>query len=191
MLTMRPKRRAIMPSITALMSMIGATILFSTARCQSSSLHWRKSPGGGPAALVTRMSGSGAAASSALRPAGVVTSAARGTTSVPVTARISCAVACSTAGSRALSTTRPPSRASAIAQPLPSPLLAPQTIAVRPLMPRSMLASDAGCAFMASRHRDIKASGNPCRDRGPNIHGSHGDKLRQGGIGRWASASLT
>src|SRR5262245_46145467 len=94
---------------------------------------------GGPPELVTRMSGLGQASSSAARPSGVVTSAATGMTWVVRCARISWAVRSSVAGSRALRITRTPSFASAAAQPRPSPLLAPQTMAVRPDIPRFMV----------------------------------------------------
>jgi len=57
MLTMRPKRRAIMPSTTARISMIGVIMLSFTARSQARSSQSRKSPIGGPPALFTRMSG--------------------------------------------------------------------------------------------------------------------------------------
>jgi hypothetical protein len=63
MLTMRPKRRAIMPSTVALISSIGVSMFASIAAIQSSRVHSRKSPGGGPPALLTRMSTCGQAAS--------------------------------------------------------------------------------------------------------------------------------
>src|SRR5215471_8700035 len=83
MLTMRPNLRAIMPSTVALISSIGVSMLASTALIQSSRVQLRKSPGGGPPALLMRMSGSGQAFSTASRPAGVVMSP---TISVTVTA---------------------------------------------------------------------------------------------------------
>jgi Mn2+/Fe2+ NRAMP family transporter len=58
----------------ALMSSIGVSMLASSARIHASRSHSRKSPRGGPPALVTRMSGSGQAASTAARPSGVVMS---------------------------------------------------------------------------------------------------------------------
>jgi hypothetical protein len=67
MLTMRPKRRAIMPSTVALMSSIGVSMLASSARIHAARSQSRKSPGGGPPALLIRMSGSGTAASAAAR----------------------------------------------------------------------------------------------------------------------------
>jgi hypothetical protein len=82
MLTMRPNLRAIMPSTVALISSIGVSMLASSALIQSSRVQLRKSPGGGPLALLTRISGSGQALSTASRPAGVVMSP---TTSVTVT----------------------------------------------------------------------------------------------------------
>ena len=70
MLTMRPNLRDIMPSTVALISSIGVSMLASIALIQSSRVQLRKSPGGGPPALLTRMSGSGQAFSTASRPAG-------------------------------------------------------------------------------------------------------------------------
>ena len=68
MLTMRPNFRAIMPSTVALISSIGVSMLASIALIQSSRVQLRKSPGGGPPALLIRMSGSGQAFSAASRP---------------------------------------------------------------------------------------------------------------------------
>ena len=56
MLTMRPKPRAAMPSTVALISAMGVSMLASTALIQASRSQSRKSPGGGPPALVTTMS---------------------------------------------------------------------------------------------------------------------------------------
>ncbi len=56
MLTMRPNLRAIMPSTVALISSIGVSMLASIALIQSSRVQLRKSPGGGPPALLIRMS---------------------------------------------------------------------------------------------------------------------------------------
>src|SRR5213076_1087836 len=89
MLTTRPKRRAIMPSTVALMRRIGASMFASSALIQVSRSQSRKSPGGGPPALFTRMSGAGHAASSAARPASVVTSPATAVTRTPAASRIS------------------------------------------------------------------------------------------------------
>ena len=52
MLTMRPNLRAIMPSTVALISSIGVSMLASIALIQSSRVQLRKSPGGGPPALL-------------------------------------------------------------------------------------------------------------------------------------------
>ena len=68
MLTMRPNFRAIMPSTVALISSIGVSMLASIALIQSSRVQLRKSPGGGPPALLIRISGSGQAFSAASRP---------------------------------------------------------------------------------------------------------------------------
>ena len=72
MLTIRPNFRSIMPSITALMRKIGASMLPSTAAIHMSRSHSRKSPRGGPPLLLIRISGAGHAASAAARPASVV-----------------------------------------------------------------------------------------------------------------------
>ena len=116
---------------------MGVIMLPSTALRQSSSEKPLKSPGGGPPALLMRMSGLGQAASSALRPASVVTSQTTGVTLTPRPAS-SLAVALSASAPRAQIVTSTPSRASACAQPLPRPFEAAQTIAFLPLMPRSM-----------------------------------------------------
>src|SRR5271155_962170 len=69
MLTMRPNLRAHIPSMVALISMIGVSMLALTAFCQSSTDHSRKSPCGGPAQLLTRMSGAGQGGGAAGGPA--------------------------------------------------------------------------------------------------------------------------
>jgi hypothetical protein len=84
MLTMRPKRRAIMPSMVSRIRKIGVSILASTTLIQASRSTPRKSPGGGPPALLMRMSGCGAAASTARRPSSVVMSAATAVTRTPI-----------------------------------------------------------------------------------------------------------
>ena len=138
MLTMRPNLRAIMPSTVALISSIGVSMLASIALIQSSRVQLRKSPGGGPPALLIRISGSGQAFSAASRPAGVVMSPATSVTVTPGFAlRISAAVFSSASAPRAVSVTCTPSLASAIAQARPRPLLDAQTMARRPLIPRS------------------------------------------------------
>ena len=65
MFTIRPKRLTAMPSTTARISAMGVSMLASSALIQSSRSQLRKSPGGGPPALFTRMSGAGQAASAA------------------------------------------------------------------------------------------------------------------------------
>jgi len=54
-----PNRRSIIGSRVALMSMIAASMFASSAAIQSSRDQDRKSPGGGPPALLTRISGWG------------------------------------------------------------------------------------------------------------------------------------
>ena len=77
MLTMRPNPRAAMPSTVALISSMGVSMLASTALIHASRSQSRKSPGGGPPALVTTMSKSARRANTAARPSGVVMSWAR------------------------------------------------------------------------------------------------------------------
>ena len=138
MLTMRPNFRAIMPSTTALISSIGVSMLASIALIQSSRVQLRKSPGGGPPALLTRISGSGQAFSAASRPADVVMSPATSVTVTPGLAlRISAATLASASAPRAVMVTCTPSAASAAAQARPNPLLEAHTSARRPLIPRS------------------------------------------------------
>ena len=142
MLTMRPKPRAAIPSTVALMSSMGVSMLASTALIQASRSQSRKSPGGGPPALVTTMSKSRRTANTAARPASVVISAATNSTSAPAGRALSAikfaAAVCSTSAPRATISTLTPSRTSACAQPRPSPLLAPHTNAHLPAIPRSI-----------------------------------------------------
>src|SRR5205807_8472414 len=138
MLTMRPNLRAIMPSTVALINSIGVNMLASIALIQSSRVQLRRSPGGGPPALLNRISGSGQAFNAASRPAGVVMSPATSVTVTPGCAlRISAAVFASASSPRAVSVTFTPSAASAVAQARPKPLLDAHTMARRPLIPRS------------------------------------------------------
>src|SRR5258705_5061780 len=132
------------------MSAMGDSMLASTALRQSSSEKFRKSPGGGPPAVLIRMSGSGQVGRRALRPSSVVTSQATGVGRVRVSFPISSAVASSASLPRAQIVRIAPSRARAVAQPLPNPLDAAQTMAFLPLMPRSM---DAAPAFIVETAR--------------------------------------
>ena len=70
MLTMRPKPRAIIGSIAFWMSSIATTMLATTPSIICWRVSSRKSRNGGPALLLTRMSGSGQAANSAAWPSG-------------------------------------------------------------------------------------------------------------------------
>ena len=56
MLTTRPQPRSIIPGSTACISAIGVSMLASIALMKSSRLQSDQRPGGGPPALVTRMS---------------------------------------------------------------------------------------------------------------------------------------
>ncbi len=151
MLTMRPNPRSAIASTVALISSIGVSMLASSAAIQTARSQSRKSPGGGPPALLTRMSTCGQAASAAARPAAVVMSPATVRTSAPApSARSSAAVAANASAPRAVTTTLTPSRTSAAAQPLPSPLLAAQTSAQRPCRPRSMFVLPASTSTAAA-----------------------------------------
>ena len=148
MFTMRPNPRSAMPSTVLLISAIGVSMLASSALIQCSRSQSRKSPGGGPPALVTTMSncvpGPPLAANTAARPCAVVMSAATASTldaCAPGKARSPSAAACSTSAPRATTSTCTPSRTSACAQPRPRPLLAPHTSAHLPVIPRSIFCS--------------------------------------------------
>ena len=138
-LTMRPKPRAAMPSITAVISSIGVTMFWTTPAMIFSRSSSRKPRRGGPPLLLTRMSGSGQAASSSACTSGRLTSPITGVTETPNRSAMSDAVRSSAAASRPLSTRSTPFSASAMAQPRPSPRLDAQTIAFRPAIPRSRI----------------------------------------------------
>jgi hypothetical protein len=153
MLTMRPKPRAAIASTVARMSAMGASMLASSAAIHCSRSQSRKSPGGGPPALLTRMSTCGQAASAAARPASVAMSPATVRTSTAgFSTRSAAAVASRSASPRAVMTTLTPSSASASAQPRPKPLLAAQTSAQRPFNPKSMSAPRPRHAASAGLH---------------------------------------
>ena len=138
MLTTRPQPRSIIPGRTACIMAIGASMLASSALMKSSRDQSDQTPGGGPPALLTRMSTAPAASSTAARPASVVMSPATAVTETPCASRIAAAVASSASAPRALITRSTPSPASASAQPRPSPFEAAQTIARFPRIPRSI-----------------------------------------------------
>ena len=162
MLTMRPNLRAIMPSTVALISSIGVSMLASMALIQSSRVQLRKSPGGGPPALLIRISGSGQAFSAASRPAGVVMSPATSVTVTPgLNLRISAAVFASASAPRAVNVTCTPSAASAIAQARPKPLLDAHTMARRPLIPRSTVSLPLRRMIFENRGATVAKSDGP------------------------------
>ena len=162
MLTMRPKPRAAMASTERLMSSIGVSILASSALIQASLSQSRKSPGAGPPALVTTMSKSPRSAKTAARPASVVMSAATDSTSTlagrALSAINSVAAAFNISARRATMTTFTPSRDNACAQPKPRPLLAPQTSAHLPAIPKSMAVP---CRLVSVKSVDDTKSGRP------------------------------
>ena len=91
MLTIRPKRRATMPSTARWISSIGVTMFVATPAKIAARSSSRKSLTGGPPALVTRMSGDGSAAKSRSCPSRVVTSAATAVVRPSIAAVISSA----------------------------------------------------------------------------------------------------
>src|SRR5664279_4307706 len=179
MLTTRPKPRSAILSTVALISSIGVSMLASRALSQASRFHSRKSPGGGPPALLTRMSTCGQAASAAARPTSVVMSPTTVRTSPPApNARSSRAVASRTSPPRAVMTTFTPSLASAVAQPLPSPLLAAQTSAHLPLIPRSISSPPFG-QQPDSREHQRRAGDDPAGERLAEDDDAHRDRRQR------------
>ena len=144
-----------MSSMTPLIISIGVIMFIVTPSVMASRSSSRKSRKGGPPLLLIRMSAPGVASSNACwhcgsdtLPATVITlmSGAR--------CRISCAVVASTFSSRPFNVTCTPFRANEMAQALPRPLLEAQTMALRPLMPRSMMLSpkvQVGCITTGCR----------------------------------------
>ena len=190
MLTMRPKPRSAIWSTVALISAIGVSMLASSAASHCSRSQSRKSPGGGPPALFTRMSMRGAAASAAARPVSVVMSPATATTcTAGLSARSFAACACSASSPRAVITTLTPSAASASAQPAPRPFEAAHTRAHLPEIPRSMsisvVASMLAAIVRGGRNRVVRgvtpASG--LRLAGKPLH-KNSLAPREGGEGR-------
>src|SRR5712671_975352 len=120
------------------MSSIATTMLAVTPSSICARVRSRYSRGGGPALLLTRMSGSGQAANKAAWPSALATSALTGMILAPVAFCNSAAVASSRAASSPLITTSQPAAASACAQARPSPRLEAHTMALRPAIPRSM-----------------------------------------------------
>src|SRR6187455_1912145 len=178
MLTTRPKPRPAILSTVAFISSIGVSILASIALIQASRSQWRKSPDGGPPALLTRMSTCGQAASAAARPASVVMSPATARTSPRPSARSSPAVASSASAPRAVITTLTPSFASAIAQPLPSPLLAAQTSAHLPSIPSSIASSPLGQQPDSGEHQG-RAGDDPGGERLAEDDDAHRDRRQR------------
>ena len=129
-------------------------MLASSALIQSLRSQFRKSPAGGPPALLMRISGLGQAARMASRPSFVVTSATTATVSVPVADRISPAARSRISRRLATTTSFTPSPPRAVAQLLPKPMLAAQTIAVRPRRPKSI--------FFLARLRRASRSSRRC-----------------------------
>ena len=136
MFTMRPKRRSRIPGTTIAIRPTAEWKFVSNASCHCSGVLAVKAVGGGPAQLVTRMSGASQAATSSARPRAVDTSATTARTSTPV-ARSADAASSQSAGVRELMTRLTPSRASDSAQARPRPFVDPATMAHRPAIPRS------------------------------------------------------
>ena len=136
--TMRPNPFAAIESITCCIRLIGVSIFIFTPSIMAFLSSWRKSFNGGPALLFTKISGSGQAASSAICPSSVLTSAATGITDTPVDSSISFATRASRCSFKPLITRLTPASASACAQARPRPRLDAHTMACFPLIPKSM-----------------------------------------------------
>ncbi len=108
MLTIRPNPRARMPGSTPWTRSMADSMLACRAADQPSAVTSANAAGGGPALLVTRMSGSGQAASRARRPAGSSRSAATPRASTPKRVARSSAVAATVPAWRPLTTTDDP-----------------------------------------------------------------------------------
>ena len=106
---------------------------------QSSLFQSLKSPGGGPPALFTRISGLGQSSISLICCSLEVISAQNSITFTSYFSLNSLAVEDKTSSFLPLITKSTPSEASASAHPLPNPLLEAQTIAFFPLIPMSIL----------------------------------------------------
>src|SRR6476646_10823260 len=93
MLMMRPKPRCAIGSITFWINSTATTTWAMTPSIIACRVSSRKSLNGGPALLLTKMSGAGQAASSAFWPSAVATSATTGIILAPAVAESSAAVA--------------------------------------------------------------------------------------------------
>ncbi|MNR27174.1 hypothetical protein D3C85_1444340 [compost metagenome] len=150
---MRPNPRSRIPPTTAWISRMPDSILASMAANQTAWSQSSRRPGSGPPLLVTSISTTGHAASSACRPAAVDRLATTVRGSRPVLRKISCAVWARLSASRPLISTSQPSCANASAQALPSPREDAHTTAIRPPIPRSIaVLLVRGCqSFMPSK----------------------------------------
>ncbi len=116
----------------------------SRALIQSSEVNVRKSPAGGPPALLIRISGEAVTSSANDLPSTDVISAATVFTSTLEAFLIFCAATSSASCPRATKTILTPSSASASAHAKPKPLLPAQTKAHFPFKPKSITPPLAG-----------------------------------------------
>jgi hypothetical protein len=131
---MRPQLRLSMPGMQARANRTPDITLTSTKRIQSSTGISKNPLGSKMPALLMRMSTSGSAATSALQPAAVETSAATPRTLALGTTFVIAATAASTlAWVRPLTTTVVPAEASPLAMAWPMPEVEPVTSAVFPV----------------------------------------------------------
>ena len=138
MLIIRPNFLEIISSTVNLINSIAVSMFASTAFIQSSlvqSLNW---PGGGPPALLTRMSTGPEVFNAISLPSLVVISQATPSTLTLYFDRISFAVLTMSFSVLAHIVKLTPASANASAQPLPRPLLAAQTSAFLPCIPKSI-----------------------------------------------------
>jgi hypothetical protein len=142
MFTIRPKCRALMSGRTAWTISMAASMLACRAASHPAAVTSPNEAGGGPALLVTTMSGDPQAARRCRRPSGTSRSAPTPTARTPNRPATSSATRCDSSASRLLTTTETPSRARDSTQARPRPRVDAQTRAVRPVMPSSMSTTD-------------------------------------------------
>ena len=152
MFTTLPQPFCIIAGNSAFIRAIGVSILASSALMKSSRSQSVHMPGGGPPALVTRISTSPAAASTLARPSSLVMSAAMASTSTPYLSLISLAAACNGPSVRAFITRCTPSAAKASAHPRPNPFDDAHTSARFPAIPVSIANSPASNDPTCLRH---------------------------------------
>ena len=136
--TILPQPDDIILGSTDCISEIGVNIFASIALIKSSRSQSDHKPGGGPPALVTKISGASHAFNILVRPSVVVTSPGTQITFDEESSLIALPAFSRSSSDLEFITTFTPSIASALAQPNPKPFEEAQTIAHFPFIPRSI-----------------------------------------------------